>query len=210
MKNLLGSVALALTLSGAASAATIVNGSFESNSGVSGSFRTLLAGNTTGLTGWTVGGSGAGGGVDLIKTYWAASNGAFSLDMNALNTGSIAQTITNLIVGRTYVLSFDLAGNPDLPGTRSLGVTVGDESGTYSFNTTGHTKTNMGWSGQTFSFTAGAGSELLTFASLNRFAWGPALDNVSVALAPVPLPAGAVLMVGALGALGVARRKRKA
>ncbi|MSU23907.1 MAG: DUF642 domain-containing protein [Opitutus sp.] len=60
-------------------------------------------------------------------------------------------------------------------------VSVNNTAGTsqdYSFDTTGRTLANMGWTTQTFTFTASAATTTLSFASQENSAYGPALDNV--------------------------------
>jgi hypothetical protein len=67
----------------------------------------------------------------------------------------------------------------------------------------------MHWATEVFRFTASATEQLLTFASINdpNGAWGPALDNISIN--EVPVPAGGLLLVGGIAALGALRRRRR-
>ncbi len=198
--------ALALVLAGTvtgAQAATIINGSFEAPSGNVGQFKTLSTGSTE-MTGWTVDGS-----IDWIGSYWTHADGNRSLDMTGNRIGSISQDITGLVVGRFYDLSFALAGNP-VGGTaiKTLTVAVGNQTANFDFDTTGKTRTAMGWVMESFRFTAGNTVETLTFTSRNTGFWGPALDNVSIAqAATVPLPGAAWLLVGAVAGLAAIRRK---
>jgi len=85
-----------------ASVELIHNGGFESAGGFSGGFETI----GSGLDGWTIGGT-----VDLINTYWTPAAGNYSLDLNGGGAGSISQSFAT-VVGRTYNVSFSLAGNP--------------------------------------------------------------------------------------------------
>ena len=199
----------------AASAATITNGSFELGN-APGSFAQLAAGSTA-ITGWTIG----GGGVDYIGTYWQASNGNRSIDLNATSPGTISQTITDLVIGQQYQISFDLAGNPD--GDNGIAKTLNAitaSAGTqaFSFTVGSNTHASMGWTTFYFLFTALSTTEMLTFASTTTTggpsgagaAVGPALDNVRIAETPLPaaLPLFATVLAG--GGLIAWRRKRKA
>lgn len=194
-----------------ASAATILNGSFEQTSSPVGKFMKVTSGSSL-LTGWTVG----AGQLDVIGSYWSASNGKNSLDLNGSKSGgTISQMITDLVVGKTYTLSFDIAGNPDgSPVEKLMEVLVGAGSWEFSFDNTGTSRTAMGWLTQTVSFVASATEELLSFKSLvPTGAYGMALDNVLISEAapqpaPVPLPAGAPLAAAAFGALALFRRRK--
>lgn len=199
---------------GVAQAATIQNGSFETGP-APGGFSTLGTGNTA-ITGWTV----TSGNIDYIGSYWVASDGSRSLDMTGDQRGAISTTITDLIVGRTYELLFDLSGNPaGQPAAKQLDVTLSSPftmaSYTYNITTAGNTTSDMRWVTQMLSFVATSTSTLLTFAAGNgggggACCYGPALDNVRVELAPVPLPAGGVLLLSGLAGVAALRRRRKA
>ena len=201
-KFLLTAVMVLFGMAASASAATISNGSFETQSPqFSGSFETLNAGSSA-LSGWTVGGNG----IDLINTYWTAENGTYSVDLSGNNAGSISQTITGLAIGALYKISFWLAGNPDGSAVKSLSAGTTEGSSLFTFVQTGHTAASMGWVQSSFIFQAAATSTKLTFASLNAGGYGPALDNVSIDV--VPLPAGAPLLLAGVAAF-VALRRRK-
>lgn len=170
------SVVMSLGLVAGAYAAPInSNGSFET--GVApGVFTQLLAGNSTSIDDWTV----VSGSIDYIGTYWVSSDGNRSLDLTGSNgqPGAVSQTLAT-VTGHTYVITFDLAGNPaGGPVVKTLEVDAGDTPTTYTFDTTGRTLTNMGWTEETFTFTATGVSTTLTFTSLDPGFYGPALDNV--------------------------------
>jgi choice-of-anchor C domain-containing protein len=205
MRVLFASMTAAAMLAGSAQAATIVNGSFEIGvNPPTTSFTTLGAGNTD-LTGWSIG----GGGIDWIGAYWQASNGVRSLDMTAITAGSISQTLST-VIGQRYVVTFDLAGNPDPnggPTLKSLDVTVnGLDLVNYTFDTTGFSTSNMGWESKSYSFVATSTSSTLAFTSNNGLASGPALDNVAVA---VPEAATWAMMIAGFGLVGAASRRRR-
>jgi choice-of-anchor C domain-containing protein len=169
------------------------NGSFEDGPGEIGAFITLTAGSTA-ITGWTV----VSGSIDLIGSYWDASDGDRSIDLNGSEPGAISQ-VFDTEPGALYQIFFDMAGNPD--GVQSLKVLVVSADSTaseYEFNSTGKTNTEMGWTEISFIFQASSDSTTLEFASISPdSAFGPALDNVRVI--PIRLfpeddmhPAGAV------------------
>ena len=210
LRSLFVGLASALVISGSVSAANIVTGGFEQPGTFNGNFQNLPAG-STGLTGWTI----DSGSIDLIRAYWTPSEGSYSIDLDGSSVGSISQVIVDLIIGQSYTILFDLAGNPDgNPTIKTLGVSAGGTSAQYTFDTTGQTRSNMGWETKSFVFTAQGTSETLTFASLTggRF-FGPALDNIrfsSVAPEVIPLPAAGWLLLGGMGALVALRRNKRA
>ena len=154
------------------------NGSFEEGTFTVAPFDTLTPGSTA-LTGWSV----DTGSIDWIGTYWTASNGSRSIDLNGFDAGAISQTLTTTI-GNTYVVNFDLSGNPvGLPTTKTLNVnaTGGPTTG-YTFDTlaAGNTQTDMKWVLSAYSFLATSATSVLTFTSTVAGEFGPALDNVVV------------------------------
>jgi len=154
--------------------ASVSNGGFES-----------------GLSGWTVGDTYAGWGstahVDVVSG-WTPSEGTFSLDLNGFHPGFISQDVTTL-PGVTYTVRFDLAGNPGSPqNVKKLEVSAAGESDIYEFDTYGKTGSDMGWTGEFFTFTATGTTTTLVFKSLHGGpftshpdrAQGPALDNIRI------------------------------
>jgi choice-of-anchor C domain-containing protein len=205
--KILGLIAGAALLLGAQSAyaVTITNGSFELGTPSDvGGITTLGNGSTT-ITGWTVGGNS----VDWIGSLWQPSEGSRSLDLSGNDAGSISQSLNNLTIGQEYTVTFDLAGNPDgAPTTKTMMITTAPtQVALASFNTTGATLGNMGWDTHTYVFIALATTQTLTFLSQDGTAFGPALDNVSIAATPIP---GAILLFGsALGGMGFLGYRRK-
>ena len=205
MKSLYLAAAAAALAAFPAGAATITNGSFELGSNP-GSFTTLNNGDSTSITGWTVG----GGGVDYIGSYWEAADGQRSVDLSALSAGSISQDINDLIIGRTYRITFALAGNPDGPGSTRLALVSAAPGGLTAVETytigAGTSRSNMNWQDRSYTFLAGANSVRLTFESGENNPFGPALDNVRLSV--VPEPATWALMILGFGAVGGAMRRR--
>jgi len=198
-----------LALAGAAQANTnlVSNGSFELGSPGPGpgGFSTL-GGGSTAMSGWTV----TGASVDWINGYWQASDGTHSVDLNGAGVGGVSQTIAT-VVGQTYLLTFDLSGNPDSAlATRTLQVTAGDASDPFAFAMGGNTHGSMNWLAQSMTFTALSTSTQINFASTStdNCCWGPALDNVSVSAMGVPEPATWALMLTGFGLAGVTLRRR--
>jgi choice-of-anchor C domain-containing protein len=212
------SAAMVLGNPGAAKADSILlNGSFESGYPDPGQFLAVNAGGTA-IDGWQVGASG----VDYIGTYWTAQDGARSIDLNAMDVGSISQTFATAI-NQVYRVTFWLSGNPaaSQPDPRTGTVTAGAGSQTFSFtlSSSGARLGDMKWVKQSFDFIATSAMTTLEFSSTTigpsnvggyEHAFGPALDNVAVVA--VPTPSAVAAGMGMLGILGAARflRRRQA
>jgi choice-of-anchor C domain-containing protein len=188
-----------------ASATTLVsNGSFEAGT-APGVFTTVSGAGA--ISDWNI----SAGTVDYIGTYWTASDGARSVDMNGNSQGTIDQTINGLTAGQTYKLTFDIGGNGDGgPTTKTMDVSFGGVVQSVLFDTL--TGGNIGGNARgyapitlLFTYTGAGTSALLSFASTTGGGFfGPILDNV--ALSAVPLPPAMLLFGGAL--LGMAGLRR--
>lgn len=189
---ILASFLFILGLSTVSMATPFQNGSFEDGPDDIVAFITLPAGSAD-ITGWTV----VSGSIDLIGSYWDASDGDRSIDLNGDEPGAINQ-VFDTESGALYQVFFDMAGNPDDPGLKVLVASANSMASEYEFDSTGKTHTEMGWTEMSFIFQASSNSTTLEFASISPdSAFGPALDNVRVI--PIRLfpedtmyPAGAV------------------
>jgi choice-of-anchor C domain-containing protein len=225
MRNLIAVAAVAATLgsASAANAVTIINGSFETLTvsvpagtapNFNSSYREVLAPNATAISGWNVGVIGPVGaaGVDIIRNFWQASNGSYSLDLNARGAGSVSQLLTGLNPFYSYTLTFDMSKNPQGAPPRSLLLSVGNLTPSTFTYTLANSRSAMGWQSMSYTFIANSTSALLTFASLANGPYGAALDNVAIRqtfATQVPEPESWMLMVAGFGMVGFAARRRK-
>jgi hypothetical protein len=130
--------------------------------------------------------------------------------------GSISQTF-DVVPGQKYQVTFDLAGNPaGGPSEKTITTSAGATVKLSSFDTTGKSLTNMGWTPFSFDITAVGPTETATFQSTTLAfsgndqypqAFGPALDNVSVTAVPEP-STWAMMILGFLSVGFVAYRGR--
>ena len=177
MKKLILSfcVASLLGVTGIADALPFQNGSFE-NPGAGDGVTTLFSVNTS-ITGWTV----VNGSIDYLGSPWQAAEGTSSIDMSGILTPGILTQNFDTVGGTLYEVIFAMAGNP-LGGDKikDLGVSVANFSKDFTFDTSGKTITDMGWTNFSFTFLATDLLTTLTFTSLENNAFGAALDNVRV------------------------------
>jgi choice-of-anchor C domain-containing protein len=163
----------------------VVNGSFETGPDTGPSFVRLAPGSTA-ITGWTV----TRAPIDYCApASIGPSDGVRSIDLdgNDGDAGGIAQTLVTT-PGVTYLVTFDMAGNPNNPAPiKLMRVSAAGQSADFSFDITGRDKFNMGWTAKSWQFTAVGSSTSLEFQSLDPpdvAGRGPAIDNVVVSTAP--------------------------
>ena len=175
-------------------ASLILNGSFEEGPAVT-QFLNLPNGDTS-LRGWVV----TGEGVDIVSTgYWLSSHGTRAIDLDGSARsratppyvhGGIAQTFATK-PGTRYRVTFDLAGNPNqLPRVKPMRVSAAGQQTDFTFDSTGKTGKQMGWTSRSWTFTADGASTTLEFRSLTvspQTGYGAAIDNVVVTADPAAL-----------------------
>jgi choice-of-anchor C domain-containing protein len=131
--------------------------------------------------GWSV----ETGSVDHIsQRYWQSAQGRQSVDLSG-SIGSVPGAISQHLapeVGRTYLVRFALAGNPEGgPAVKQVqvwwGTTLLD---TLSINTTGRSNWAMGWNYYQYSILNLDALVKLTFKSMTPGHYGPVVDAISV------------------------------
>jgi len=160
----------------------LVNGSFEDPPGIP-TYHTLGPG--TGLPGWVI----ESGTVDHVGLDWVAADGLQCLDLNGSFEliGTIYQDVPT-IPGQSYHVRFAYAGNFFCgPVVKTTQVTWdGSLLEEVSFDTTGHSETNLGWVYFDYLVVASNTTTRLRFQSTTSTFCGPALDDVSVTLVETP------------------------
>ncbi len=222
----LGALALSAT-SASAAVNLITDGTFNEGGGV-GLLATYSTGSAVGTgSPWTVGGSvpndNAPTSVDLIGTYWAGPpGGGFSVDLDgSLNTGgssgavavgSISESVLVPTTGK-YVLSFYVSGNQD-GGSPTKDYSVSIDGYSSPVLTTTNTVKDGQWTLVTEAITLTAGSDTITFASLDTpesEQYGAVIGNVSLTAAVPEASTWAMLGLGfaCLGFTGFRAGKRR-
>lgn len=165
------------------------------------------------LRGWTIGGGGRKR-VEIQSdksTKIDAQDGDYYLSLDTGNgrNSSISQSVA--LSAGTYVLSFWYSPESALVATNTIGYNLGNlVSGTASVGTNG---ARLGvWVEVRQKFTVLTGASFgLRFAGLGAAdGVGGYIDNVSITVAAVPVPASGLVLGSALGGLLGLRRRRRA
>jgi choice-of-anchor C domain-containing protein len=190
----------------------IQNGSFETASINPGNGFIFIAKGGTQIDNWVVMTTPPDG-IDYVGgSFWQHADGSRSLDLNHDTMGGIQQTFPTS-AGTSYLVTFWMAGNLlGGPTVKTMEVSAGGTTASYSFDITGLTTINMGWEKETFIFTASSSATTLSFLSTTTIPsganwYGPALDMVDVEV--VPLPPSIILMGFGLAAMAGYRKFRK-
>lgn len=154
----------------------LVNGSFEEPP--AGWYKSFNAGQD--VSGWKV----VNATVDLTETYFKSSEGKQSMDLHGSpGFGGIEQTIATRR-NQKYRVVFDFAGNPaGVPKLKRMRVSAARQSKVFEFDCTGKTTSQMGWTTQSWNFTAKSSSTTIRFETLSSSGmgnYGPAIDNVKI------------------------------
>jgi len=157
----------------------LVNGSFEDGPANIGRFVSLNAGSKE-IKGWVV----TRAQIDLVESHWEAADGKRSIDLHGSpGKGGISQTFGTK-VGRTYVVTFSFAGNPEgAIEPKVLGVSAAGKETSFTFDVKGKTVKDLGWVKKTWKFKAVKDKTTLEFYTLTKGAdesCGPVIDNVVV------------------------------
>jgi choice-of-anchor C domain-containing protein len=160
----------------------LVNGSFEEGPEIGADGFLPLDPDSKAIKGWVV----TRGQIDYISSYWTAADGKRSLDLHGSpGYGGIKQTFATK-KGQKYRVTFSLAGNVDGDvAEKKLGVKAAGAEAKFTFDASGKSRSDMGWSTQVWDFTASDKETTLEFFTLmdTDASCGPALDNVSVVAA---------------------------
>ncbi len=201
MKLQFAAVALAALMAVPAGASTVVtNGSFETNP-----LQPNQSWNVySSIAGWkTI----TGAGIEVQRQSAAGiapQDGNFIVELDSHNNTKFGQTVT--LAAGNYMLDFNWRARTTDASTNGLAWSLGGltNGSILSGSTT--------WSLLSTTFTVTkAGSYLLAFAGTGKSdGIGMLLDNVSITPSAVPVPAAGVLLMGALGGLGLLRRRKAA
>jgi choice-of-anchor C domain-containing protein len=180
MLALLASLVLSATALGAAfENGSFENGNYDPSATSTIGYQIIGAGYSDPgtITRWNV----TAGNIDWISTdYWQAAHGSKSLDLVGRAPGTISQEL-DTIAGKTYFVTFKLAGNPNSASVKKVLVTAPGFSQEYEFNTSGKTRAAMGWVSKDFTFEAAGASSTLSFKATQYTGNdGAALDDVTV------------------------------
>ena len=193
VKSLIAAAVLGLSLTGAASAAVVLQDDFNY-----GSADALDVGVNFFAPNWT-----AGSTLDYIATDFYGdlcrdTDGCVDLDGSTNSSGLLSSVL--IFAAGTYELAFELFGNNRGWSDDAVTITLGSFATTIFNIASGDDVSNT----LTFTTTGGA----LTFQNAGGDNVGAVLSSVT--LSAIPLPAGGLLLLGALGGIAALRRRKAA
>jgi len=184
-RTLAGLLGVALVVGEASAQNLIVNGSFELGPDLPCGW-SCLSSQSNDLVGWTIDSGTIDrcnlGGDCPVSEVWRSIEGLYSLDLSGCGQAGVISQVIPAVPSTRYVLRFQLSANCSSRESRTVHVSVGQE--TREFSKTGPGGDSPMWSKCEFSFVAGAASQLIRFASEGNGWNGPVIDDVSVIVAP--------------------------
>ncbi len=160
----------------------LVNGSFEEGPDIPENFGYLpnVRVGSTDIKGWTV----TRGNIDVVgRRLWVSGHGQRSIDLHGTpGFGGVKQAFKT-VVGQRYQVSFLMSGTPkESISLFKLAVRAADKQQEFSFDATGKSPTQMGWTRQSWDFVAISAETTLEIHTLQTTAptYGPIIDDVSV------------------------------
>lgn len=123
--------------------------------------------------------------IDYCGTIWEPGEGLRSLDLDARDgdAGGVSQTVATTL-GSCYRVRWKMAGNPESgPIIKRMIVAAAGQQVEHTFDITGRTLLDMGWTERAWQFVAEGTMTTLEFYSVTvPPGFGPALDDVRVTL----------------------------
>ena len=159
------------------------------------------------ITGWTVNQDAIEVDTTTILGLACVTAGCQNEEVDANTFDAIKQTVTGLVPGMSYTLSW-LYGDRPGSGPQQLNVSFGGIAVTSDFGSGSGV-----WSTNTFTVIATSTSEDLVFAAVDTSGLGgaPSVGNAvtAVSLTAAPEPASILLVGSGLLGMGMLRRKRR-
>jgi len=149
-------------------------------------------------------------------TLWPSQDGSQHIEFDSASA-ALSQSLSGFTAGTTYQLIFGLAGNPDRAAGYKIQASVNDSNSAianavFYFDSTGYTRSNIGWLDQSLLFTATDSSLTFVFSRADNgpTGWGPELDNVRIVATSTPVSEPQILSLISIGLIGtILRVKRK-
>lgn len=149
------------------------------------------------------------------STFGAPAPGPnyIAMDADVLFRGTgLSQTITGLVPGHQYKLSFDFGSAQEYTITGVTTEQIEATLGTQSFDTNTLTTPSQGYDpfqSESFTYTATSSSEVLNFLAIGGPSGEPPYSLIAdPTLSAVPEPASATLLLSGIAGLGWLRRRR--